>query len=142
MSIWNRLKRDARGTIAVEFALIAPVLIFMTMGVADYGRAMTQRSQLDAAARAGLQVLLRNFNDVNGARTAAQGMAAGASVTATVVCVCPNGATISCTSGNCPTGVKKRTATIAVTRPFAMLVPWPPFDDPMTLEATAVGRLR
>ena len=138
----NRLERDTRGTIAVEFALIAPVLVLMAMGVADYGRAMTMRSELDAAARAGLQVLIRNFNDLNGARTAAEGMAAGATVNATVVCKCPDGTTISCTVGTCPSGVRSRTATIAVTRPFTMLVPWPQFDDPMSLQATAVGRLR
>jgi uncharacterized protein (UPF0333 family) len=142
MAIWNRLKQETRGTIAVEFALILPVLILIAIGAVDYGRAMTARSQLDAAARAGLQVLVRNMNDTTGAQTAAQSMADGATVTTTLVCRCPNGAAVACTGGTCAIGVPNRIATIDVARSFTMLVPWPSLEDPISLEATAVGRLR
>ncbi len=42
-------KRDQRGSTAVEFAIIAPVFLFMVMGVFDIGHAIFIRSTLDGA---------------------------------------------------------------------------------------------
>jgi hypothetical protein len=134
--------RDSRGNVAIEFALMLPVFIVVLMGLADYGRAMTARSELDSAARAGLQVLLRDITDTAGAISAAETSAPEADATANIVCVCPNGATVACSPGTCPTGVPKRTATVTVTRTQPLLMPWPSFDDPLLLQAKAVGRLR
>lgn len=45
-----RFKRNADGVTAVEFGLIAPVLVFMVMGVAEFGLMMTGQAVLDNAA--------------------------------------------------------------------------------------------
>lgn len=47
------LWRDRRGVAAVEFALIAPALFLLTVGIIDVGRMMWMASTLDHAAREG-----------------------------------------------------------------------------------------
>jgi Flp pilus assembly protein TadG len=44
-----RLKRDVRGTSAIEFALLAPVFLLMLFGLIDFGRACWMISSLDFA---------------------------------------------------------------------------------------------
>lgn len=46
---------DRRGTTAVEFALVAPILLLVTLGVIDTGRMMWVASTLDHAAREGVR---------------------------------------------------------------------------------------
>lgn len=49
MKLW----RDRRGVAALEFALIAPALFLLTVGIIDVGRMMWMASTLDHAAREG-----------------------------------------------------------------------------------------
>ncbi len=53
----TRLKRDERGVTVVEFALIAPVLMMMIVGLCEFGLLLTAQTILDnsifAASRAG-----------------------------------------------------------------------------------------
>ena len=70
--------RDARGAIAVEFALLAPVLVILLMGVADYVLGFSALIQLRNAVAAGASYCVQNGA---GACTASQvaAQAAGAS---------------------------------------------------------------
>ena len=52
-STLHRLLAAADGTAAVEFAIIAPILILLFAGVTDLGGAMLTRFRLDAAAASG-----------------------------------------------------------------------------------------
>lgn len=138
----RRLIRSSRGNVAIEFALAAPIFITMMMALADYGRAMLTRGELDAAARAGLQVLMRDWTATADAISAAQSVAPDADVSTTVACICTNGTSVSCASGKCPIGVPRKTATVSLTESQPLLLPWPMFEDPMPLAATALGRLQ
>lgn len=51
-SFWRR--RD-RGATALEFALVAPVLLFIMLAVADFGNGLQQSIRLEEVARAGAQ---------------------------------------------------------------------------------------
>src|SRR5687767_6083444 len=51
----RRLARDARGSSVVEFALAAPVLGLVVVGIADYGRGFSQRFALETAAHRTLE---------------------------------------------------------------------------------------
>ena len=51
----RRLGRDARGSSVVEFALAAPVLGLVVVGIADYGRGFSQRFALETAAHRTLE---------------------------------------------------------------------------------------
>jgi Flp pilus assembly protein TadG len=50
------------GAAAIEFAFIAPVLIVIVLGVADYGKFMNMYSLLFGSTRAGAEYLLANWN--------------------------------------------------------------------------------
>src|SRR5262245_16184159 len=43
---------DCRGSAAVEFAMTAPILLVLALGVADYGALMTNSASLQGATRA------------------------------------------------------------------------------------------
>lgn len=55
-----RLGRSRRGAAAVEFALLAPIVIAALAGLANYGMAMFEKMELESAARAGVQMAITN----------------------------------------------------------------------------------
>ena len=49
--------REQRGASAVEFAFIAPLLILLTLGTVEFGRAFQVQGTLAAAAREGVRMM-------------------------------------------------------------------------------------
>lgn len=67
-----RMKRASeRGAVAVEFALLAPVLVLLVLGIMEFGRAYNAQVSLSNAAREGVRVMAIS-NDVSAARSAAK----------------------------------------------------------------------
>ena len=97
--LWSMIK-CRRGAIAVEFALIAPILAATTIGLFEYFGATKQAMQLENAARAGAQYAMSYPADGPGIQQAILGSgyvsADGLSTTVNQFCECPNGASISC----------------------------------------------
>ena len=65
----RRLRRGVRGAVAVEFALVAPVIAILCIGLYDYGRGIFDRMQLDTATRAAAQYTMAgafSLSDENG----------------------------------------------------------------------------
>ena len=54
-----------RGAAAVEMALVLPVLLFLLMGMIDFGRAYSAQIQLSQAAREGVRLASMNTGDPN-----------------------------------------------------------------------------
>jgi hypothetical protein len=52
-----------RGNVAIEFAIAAPVLIMLILGVADYGTLMNTSASLRGATRAGAEYARANWNN-------------------------------------------------------------------------------
>lgn len=116
---------DRRGVAAVEFALIAPVLLLMLGGVADFGLLMTGKSQLaNGVAQSAAYALLTGVHvSAASVQTAVQSGSARAGMSASVTvnvtgpaCYCvssqpavlpasstPLSASYACT-GTCPSG--------------------------------------
>lgn len=63
-------KTSERGAVAVELALLAPVLIMLLLGIMEFGRAYNVQSSLSSAAREGVRVMAIG-NNPTAARTAA-----------------------------------------------------------------------
>lgn len=63
-----------RGAVAVEFALLAPVLIMVLLGIMEFGRAYNVQTTLTNAAREGVRNMAIN-NSQDTARTAAKNAA-------------------------------------------------------------------
>lgn len=68
-------KTSERGAVAVEFALLAPVLVMVLLGILEFGQAYNAQIMLSSAAREGVRVMAINNNAAD-ARTAAKNAAA------------------------------------------------------------------
>jgi len=81
-----------RGSVAVEFALLLPVLLLIIFGVIDFGRAISDQITLTLAAREGARLASLGYS-TSAVQTRAQSAATGLSpVTVTVSSTCPSGA--------------------------------------------------
>jgi Flp pilus assembly protein TadG len=85
------------GAAAVEFAITAPVLVVLVLGVADYGLLMGSSSSLEGATRAGAEVAKAKPSVTPAQLTALNLFPVGITPTVTSVCTCvdnswPNGA--------------------------------------------------
>ncbi|WP_400158604.1 TadE/TadG family type IV pilus assembly protein [Arthrobacter sp. BPSS-3] len=67
-------KTSERGAVAVEFALLAPVLVMLLLGIMEFGRAYNVQVSLSSAAREGVRVMAIT-NNPTGARTAVKNAA-------------------------------------------------------------------
>ncbi|MHA7239876.1 TadE/TadG family type IV pilus assembly protein [Arthrobacter sp. TMS1-12-1] len=98
-----------RGAAAVEMALLLPVLIFLLLGIMEFGRAFNVQATLTNAAREGVRVMAISKNE-----PLAKNSAVGAAGTLNPPLATPN-VTISvpgATSGDrCPVG---GTATVTI----------------------------
>lgn len=97
------------GNAAIEFALLAPVLILLLGGMIDYGLDVYYRAQLQTAIRAGAQYATGTGRGSNYAAITAvvQGASqlSGIEVTEiTTVCRCADKTTISCVGSTCADG--------------------------------------
>ena len=59
------------GAVAVEFAILAPVLVMLLLGIMEFGRAYNAQASLSAGAREGVRVMAVS-KDPTAARTAAK----------------------------------------------------------------------
>lgn len=96
-SFISRLLKDFGGQSAVEFALIAPVLVVGLVGAVDQGFNLYQRSDLESAMRSGAQYFMNGGKDVDTAVSVVDAAwtnrPEGAIVTASQSCMC--GETVS-----------------------------------------------
>lgn len=60
----KRFLRDRKGVSAVEFALVAPVLVIGLLGVVDLGNIVYQRADMESALRAGVQYFMNGGDDL------------------------------------------------------------------------------
>jgi Flp pilus assembly protein TadG len=67
-------RASERGAAAVEFALLAPILVMLLLGIMEFGRAYNAQVSLTNAAREGVRVMAVTNNPVS-ARTAAKNAA-------------------------------------------------------------------
>lgn len=104
-----RFLASRRANVAIEFALIAPVLAAMLIGLVDFGRIGFVRSDMFAAARSGSQYFMAGGTDTARAHTIIQSawtnMPANAVIDVRRVCECAGAAgqcNVLCTDGTVP----------------------------------------
>ncbi len=64
----NSLRRDRRGTAAVEFALCTPLFLLVLIGVIEYGRLLAQSNAVEKGLRAGAMLAARSDFPLTGAQ--------------------------------------------------------------------------
>lgn len=87
----SRKARD-RGTAAVEFALVLPVLLLIVFGIIDFGRALNAQITLTGAAREGVRLAALGYPDAAVQARVAAAAPDLSGVSATVAAGCPPGA--------------------------------------------------
>jgi Flp pilus assembly protein TadG len=110
--MWQRL-RSERGASAVEFAFIAPLLILLVLGIAEFGRAFQVQGTLSAAAREGVRTMALQNNQI-AARSMVRSVASSLNPALT-------DAQIVISPGSCPTTYtpgSSVTMTISYRLPF------------------------
>ena len=117
------LSKSEHGTVAIEFALVAPILLVLVFGIVEFGRAYNAKVELSAAVREGARALALG-NDAEAAVDAAAPALDSASIDVT-------------TSGDpCTPGAP---ATVTATYPFTLHIP---FWGTPTLSLEAEGVMR
>jgi Flp pilus assembly protein TadG len=102
-TLFHRLKnwRDTSGTSAIEFGLIAPVLLLLTIALYDLNDMAYRTSNMQTAIRAGIQYAMNGGEDLDQTETIVNGAwsrkPADGVVDATATCKCA-GNTQACNS--------------------------------------------
>lgn len=131
---------DISANMAIEFALVAPIMMTLIIGIADFGIAAREKAELQAAARAGLQAVLVDPDDLEGAEAAAEAVAPEATVAAVSSCRCADGTAVAC-DGACAAGAVRRRVSVTAGRDLTLLFPWPGVEDPFPVRGVAEARV-
>lgn len=140
--------RDAAGSIAVEAAILLPVLTLLFVGGVDFAGVMIARTELFNAIHAGMLYSMSYPNDLVGVQAAIQNASstetgAGAiNVTAANTCHCIGGSTIAgnCISANCTAGDDYQTLSLSATQNYQLMISFPGLPNSITLSENASVR--
>ena len=136
----------ARGSIAVELGLLAPVAAVILIGLFEFTGAYEQGMDLATAARAGAEYAITYPNDATGIKNAAiaSGTISPTNLTVTVnqYCECPDGTSIGCTN-TCTGGVQNDVyMQVALSQPAKSLMTSTGLMSGRTVSASATLRMR
>lgn len=142
-----KLLRSQRGTALVEFALLAPVLIFLVIGIIEVGRYVYFGVLAAHAAEAGAQYgaqNLTNAENLSGMRTAASADAGSLSQWSfSASTLCSTGG--STPSSPCPSGTPGSTTIyyvkVSVSGTFHSLLNYPGLPTAAPVGATTTMRV-
>jgi Flp pilus assembly protein TadG len=141
------LRRADDGISAVEFAIIAPVMVLLCVGIADLGIGVYTETQVNNAAQYGAEYALLNGFDANAITTAVKNSTtlSNLNVSPTQTCGCPSstGMVTSSCNATCSDGSKAGSfAQISVSKAYATLIPYPGMPSSFTLTAQSTARLQ
>jgi Flp pilus assembly protein TadG len=131
--------RDDRASIAVETAIIAPVLIFLVFGLVDYALYVVDNMRVAKGVASAVQFAMYNSDNDEGIRqvafTASKFSSSEATVSILHSCECPSG-TGSC-DDNCPSdNHKKIFVSVAMQYTYVPVIPYP-FITPANISRSA-----
>ncbi len=135
--------RDDGGLAAVEFALLAPVLMVMLVGMIDFGMFINQKMQLENLARASAEYVVKGGDEANvetdvlGASGLDETALAEIEATSETVCECSDGAEIVC-GGTCDgDGYQRSFYAFSMSRTYTPLFSYPGMPEQITMTGNA-----
>src|SRR5215472_1663094 len=135
MTWWRSLLRHCGGNAAIELALLAPPLLLLAIGTADYGFCLYQQMEVQNAAQAGAEYARKHgfsTSGISGAIAGATPLSITASPAPAQSCGCPSGTSItSATCGStCASGAAAGTyVTANAQATYTTIVPYPGIAD-------------
>jgi TadE-like protein len=145
---WHLRAANNYGSVAAEFALVTPMMILITAGIADFGMLATKSMGMAATTRIGAQYARVHPLDTSGIQSSMQSamnFAPALTFPASfpLSCECRDETPIAC-SESCATvgrpGPNRVFIGISAAQAFTPVVPWP--GIPRTLTATTKVRLQ
>lgn len=139
---------DSAGVAAVEFALVAPVLILLLVGTVDIGTAYWEKTEIDNAAWAGAVYAAVNGNNSSGisaAMSSATGLTSIQSAVGQRFYGCPTASGItaepsaSITCG--PGGTARTYVTVTASVSYSPVLPYPGFST-LALTSNVAARVQ
>jgi hypothetical protein len=149
---WRRARALGRvncdGSVAAEFAVVAPAIILIAAGIADFGMLAMKSAALAGTTRIGAEYARFHPADTTGTRNSMQSsMAFIPALTFPESfpqsCECDDGMSIACAESCAAVarpGPNRVFIRIGASQAFTPLVPWP--GIPATLSAATEVRLR
>ena len=136
MSCFRRVKKcpPRRGAALVEFAIVAPFLLLMLVGMIEFGRALILKQSLNAAARVGVREATLPGSTVASVKAAAEAIAGLATTAEVDVAVTPNLDTEEVNAGD--------TITVSVGAPISAITKMGSFWFGADFEVTADAAMR
>src|SRR5262249_35366075 len=104
-----------RGAATVEFALIAPLVFVLLLGIIEFGRAMMVIELLNNAARNGCRVGVLDGSDVSAITTAVNDTLRSSGVSGATTAVSVNGTAVSATGTGSTSSMASTGDAISVT---------------------------
>ena len=138
----ERLVASEEGVVAIEFGIVASVLILMTVGATDLGLAARHRGQMESAVRAGIQKAMAGGTEdaVKTTVLAATDLPSSPTPTAEAVKKCYDD---SGTSQDCASAAAKSTyMEIKLTQNHQWLLGRPGFPSPLPITFTRTVRIK
>lgn len=144
----RRLSGHNGANAAIEMTLLAPVLVFMIVGMADYAAATHRRMQVQHAAQAGADFAMRNTFEPGLIGNAVMN-AAAAGITAdpapVETCGCASGSSITAAicGTTCADGFLAGTyINVSAQGSYTTILPYPGIPNTFNFTATAMSRTR
>jgi Flp pilus assembly protein TadG len=137
-----------RGALSIEFAVIAPTLVLMLIGVLDLGMGIYRKMQVQNAAQAGAAyAVLHGFtsSSIESAVTSATSFGVSASPAPSEFCGCASsgGVTAATCGSTCSGGSSPGTyVTVSAQGTYTTLLPYPGIPNSYTLSAQSTVRLQ
>src|SRR5689334_24395888 len=119
--------RDHRASVAIETAIIAPVLIFLVLGIVDYAMYVMDSMRVAKGVASAVQFAMYNSDNDDGIRqvayTASKFTSSQASIDIQHLCECPNTGTCA---DNCPNDNNKKIfVSVPKQYPYTPTIPFP-----------------
>jgi Flp pilus assembly protein TadG len=148
-SATGKIVTDDHGLAAVEFAMVAPLLILMLIGMIDLGAGFYRRMQVETASHAGAQYAALGAFDATMVATAVTTATNYSKIAASpapyTFCGCPSVEGVATTTCNetCPDGSMAGTyAKVSAQASYTTLIPYPIIPSSFNFSSQALVRIR
>lgn len=145
----NGVKDDCRGVAAIEFAVIVPTLITMTVCTVDLGMGIYRNMQVQDAAQAGAQYAMFHTFDANLISNAVTNATASTSVSASPApiqycgCAATTGVTSIACGSTCSGGaIYGNYVQVSAQNVYTTILPYPLIANSFTLTAQSNVRVQ
>ena len=133
-------RKRGKGTAVTEFVLLAPLLMLMMAGAADFARvsyhaiAIVNSSEVGSFWGIQSNVFAVLHDQINQVANDDAGDLEGVSSSSSIYCDCPGGVEVDCLTGSCGGyGLPRLYSRTLVQQSFELMIPWPGIPNPVVI---------